>query len=592
LARQLRGDLDWILLEALDKDREKRYDSAAAFAEDLRRHLADLPVTAGRPSTTSAVWKFAKRNRSLVTAAAASVMILAAAAVFSTFAFVRESQMRAEAENARQHAQNQEAEARRQTLKAEQTLAYLDRLLSRAGKLASEGRNPEALRMALDEVTLEIPNFTGDPALRETIVNQSARIYRSIGSEDQAIPLLQAQLELSEAKEGAASPKTLDILARYARALTVVQRHDEAVKQANELVRRWQSLDQTGSQTAQETFMARRDRADILRRAGQIDEAIAEGAALFASVAPDSRAAFPGWSGFVRFYVTTLRDAGRFDEARAMLDEAIASFPANQSAHHHERSSLYQADARLKMEMGDIPGCAQALKLSIESEHKARRPEESQSLPLYVEWSRPLDLQNLTEAAVEKCQKAVEIAASVDDPPQVLAATRALAENLENACRLIEAAQAWKHSAVRQAGLGNPAHLILMDQAFAARTLARAGRIQEAAALAEQVQGHLTDLPQDSTASWIRRLIQTALAYTTAVQFTQTSQPLPPETRLLLVQLSEADLRAIEHTPPPSPGLTEIIARRHSRTPARRSRIPPGYYRHPGLRPRHRRPLG
>jgi len=558
LARQLRGDLDWILLKALDKDREKRYDSAAAFAEDLRRYLDDIPVTAGRPSTATVVWKFAKRNRSFVTAAAASVMILVAASIFSTFAFVRESQMRAEAEAARQHAQTQEQEARRQTQKAEQTLAYLDELLTRAGKLASEGRNPEALRMALDEVTLEIPRFTGDPELRKTILNQSAIIYRSIGSEDKAIPLIQAELEVSEAENGATSPETLEVLTRYSRALTVEDRHDEAIKQADELVRRWQSQDQADPETAHRTFVARRDRADILRRAGRIHEALAEGAAIFADIPPEKRKTLTGWSGFVRHYVSALRDVGRLQEARAMLDEEIANFPDGPDQ-YHGLSSLHQADARLKMAMGDITGCARSLQLSIEFEQKARGLKSRNLSALCVELSRPLDLQNLTDAAVEQCQKAIEVAASVDDAPQVLAATRALAENLENACRFAEAASAWRNSAIRHAGLSNPTHLILLDQAHAVRALAQAGRTEEAVVLADEVRTNMTALTQDSDSSWSRRLIQTALAYVTA---THSPDALPPGTRLSLSQLSEEDLRQMEQSV--VPGLVKILARHRS----------------------------
>ena len=50
LARELRGDLDWIALKALEKDRSRRYQSAQGLAEDVRRHLADEPVTAGPPT--------------------------------------------------------------------------------------------------------------------------------------------------------------------------------------------------------------------------------------------------------------------------------------------------------------------------------------------------------------------------------------------------------------------------------------------------------------------------------------------------------------------------------------------------------------
>ena len=69
LAKQLRGDLDWITMTAMEKDRTRRYASATDFAADLRRHLNHEPVVASPPSTTYRMKKFVRRNRGLVGAA-------------------------------------------------------------------------------------------------------------------------------------------------------------------------------------------------------------------------------------------------------------------------------------------------------------------------------------------------------------------------------------------------------------------------------------------------------------------------------------------------------------------------------------------
>ena len=63
LVSELRGDLDWIVMKALEKERERRYESAAAFAQDLERFLAELPVLASPPSTVYRVRKFVRRHR-------------------------------------------------------------------------------------------------------------------------------------------------------------------------------------------------------------------------------------------------------------------------------------------------------------------------------------------------------------------------------------------------------------------------------------------------------------------------------------------------------------------------------------------------
>jgi tetratricopeptide (TPR) repeat protein len=78
LTKLVRGELDWIVLKALEKDRNRRYETAAAFAADVQRFLADEPVLAGPPSTVYRLRKFLRRNRGRVAAAvalAASILV-------------------------------------------------------------------------------------------------------------------------------------------------------------------------------------------------------------------------------------------------------------------------------------------------------------------------------------------------------------------------------------------------------------------------------------------------------------------------------------------------------------------------------------
>ena len=81
LASDLRGDLDWITMRALEKDRTRRYETAIALATDVRRHLQNEPVMAGPPSTAYRARKFVRRHRFGVGAAATLVLLLAIFAV-------------------------------------------------------------------------------------------------------------------------------------------------------------------------------------------------------------------------------------------------------------------------------------------------------------------------------------------------------------------------------------------------------------------------------------------------------------------------------------------------------------------------------
>src|SRR5262249_11386314 len=68
LAQLLRSDLDWIVLKALEKDRGRRYQTAAGFATDVQRYLAGEPVTAHPPSRRYRLGKFVRRHRGPVVA--------------------------------------------------------------------------------------------------------------------------------------------------------------------------------------------------------------------------------------------------------------------------------------------------------------------------------------------------------------------------------------------------------------------------------------------------------------------------------------------------------------------------------------------
>lgn len=101
LARSLRGDLDWIVLKCLEKDRARRYQTAGALADDVSRHLSDEPVSAGPPGAAYRMRKFAKRHRAAALAGAVSVVALLIATGVSISFGLSEARQRKEAEFAR-----------------------------------------------------------------------------------------------------------------------------------------------------------------------------------------------------------------------------------------------------------------------------------------------------------------------------------------------------------------------------------------------------------------------------------------------------------------------------------------------------------
>src|SRR5262249_12713839 len=84
LSQLFRGEVDWIVMKALEKDRNRRYESASAFAADVQRYLADEPVQACPPSRSYRLRKFVRRNRGPVLAGSVMVLLLVAAIVGTT----------------------------------------------------------------------------------------------------------------------------------------------------------------------------------------------------------------------------------------------------------------------------------------------------------------------------------------------------------------------------------------------------------------------------------------------------------------------------------------------------------------------------
>jgi serine/threonine protein kinase/regulator of sirC expression with transglutaminase-like and TPR domain len=125
LTRHLRGELDWVVMKALEKDRGRRYESASAFADDVQRYLHDAPVQACPPSAAYRFRKFAQRNKAMLVAVAiVAVAILVGTAVsvwqaveanlargLANDRLEKETEAHADAEQQRQRAQASYAKA-------------------------------------------------------------------------------------------------------------------------------------------------------------------------------------------------------------------------------------------------------------------------------------------------------------------------------------------------------------------------------------------------------------------------------------------------------------------------------------------------
>ena len=160
LTRQLRGDLDWITLKALEKDRKRRYATVAAFATDIGRFLDDQPVEARPPSSTYRVRKFTRRHSVAVIGVAAVILALVGGLATSLTQYVRAEGQRQEAERRRAEADEQRQAALEQGRAA--NLATAEANAQRAAAQASQADSDLQRRAATDAAT------AAQAALQET----------------------------------------------------------------------------------------------------------------------------------------------------------------------------------------------------------------------------------------------------------------------------------------------------------------------------------------------------------------------------------------------------------------------------------------
>src|SRR5262249_55416969 len=138
LSRLMRGELDWVVMRCLEKDRSRRYDTASGLAKDVERFLKDEPVEARPPSAWYRLRKAARRNRTALSVAgvvAAAVLLGTTVAVWQA-SVARENRERAElaeADRLAQQARDQVAIRQRDsTLLAERRQNALDRAIEAA----------------------------------------------------------------------------------------------------------------------------------------------------------------------------------------------------------------------------------------------------------------------------------------------------------------------------------------------------------------------------------------------------------------------------------------------------------------------------
>ncbi len=235
LRRSVSGELDWIVLRALEKERERRYDSAQALADDLEHYLRDEPVRAGPPSRRYRLRKFLRRNKGRVAAAATVALSLVAGMVLSLWWAHQAGIARRAAEHQRAAAEAalvRETEARKE---AEETSGFLAMVLESPDPV----RNGRTITVAelLDRAAAGLDARLAGQAYRRAVLHRTlARTYQGLGLDQKAVGQLETVRDFCLSAYGPEHPNTLAAMNDLATGYRHAGRRDEALKLQEEVL--------------------------------------------------------------------------------------------------------------------------------------------------------------------------------------------------------------------------------------------------------------------------------------------------------------------------------------------------------------------
>jgi len=180
--RALAGELDWIVLRAMHRDRDRRYASAADLAEDLRRHLRFEPVAAGPPGGAYRARKFVRRHRALVVAGAIAALALAGGLVARSLEAAR--------------ANREAARANLEAATARQVADFLVDVFAGTDPAETRGADLTA-RELLDRGERRARSELGEkPDLQARLFDEIGGVYQRLGLFDRAAELFEEALAL------------------------------------------------------------------------------------------------------------------------------------------------------------------------------------------------------------------------------------------------------------------------------------------------------------------------------------------------------------------------------------------------------------
>ncbi len=328
LLRELRGDLDLIALKALEKDRERRYATPTALAEDIGNYLRSEPVSAHAQGVAYRATKYFRRHRVGVGVAAGALVLLIA------FGFVQTLQLRS---------------TRLQRDRADRIAGFMTNIFKVSNPSEARGSTITA-REILDQSYREIKAGAGmDPAVQSQLMDVMAETYLGLGLYSRAHDLAQRALETRTRELGADHPKTLESMRQLGSILDAEGRGVEAESLLRKTLDRQTHL--LGAEHLS-TLDTQNVLALLLIRGAQHTEAEALERQIIdtetRTLGPDD----PRTLNSINTLASALRGQSRFDEAEPLFREVLDRRRRALGAEHPDTLTSMQNYANMLAEQG------------------------------------------------------------------------------------------------------------------------------------------------------------------------------------------------------------------------------------------------
>jgi len=440
LRRQLQGDLEWIVMKALRRNRSQRYTTAAELSTDIRRFLRHEPIIARPPNAAYRVRKFLRRHRLGVAAAGVALLAIIAGSVGLSVGLVR--------------AVKAERQASEEARSAQQVADFLVDLFEVSDPGEARG-NTITAREVLDAGAAKVEDELGDqPRIQARLMYTISKVFTNLGLYEDATRLGQNALERREEVFGPDDPKVAESLFGLADAELLLGRYAEAETHLyRALAIRQELLGGDHSEVAEIhhglalLHFYRGDYGEagtLLRRALDIWEGTLE---------PDD----PALAGGFNDLATILYTEGKYEESAVLFQRALELWQESLGEDHpYVATALNNIGAAYKS-LGDYAQAEPHYRRALELWERTLGPDHPEVASSLNNLGSLYRRTGRTEEAIEHYTRATEIweQGLGPDHPDVAISLGNLAGLYKNEGRLVEAEPLFDRAlAIRRQALG------------------------------------------------------------------------------------------------------------------------------------------